>query len=311
MNTAVTATSAGLPAQVLTSNDLFAQFLRFIDASAPTAKTYTRALRRFFQWLADRGIRQPKDDDVIAYRDALRATMKPTTTQLYMTAVRLFFRWTARQGIYRNIADHLKGARLTREHRKDPLSAAQAHKVLMLAKQDRSLTGLRNYALLAVMLTGGLRTIEAVRANVSDISTIGDDPVLWIQGKGHQEKDRYMHLEPQVLEALNAYLNARHAKTDEPLFASNANRNRDGRVTTKTISITIKQALVDAGYESARLTAHSTRHTAITLALMAGDSLDDVRQFAGHTNISTTEIYNHALTRAKSRCEHHIAEAIF
>jgi integrase len=68
---------------------------------------------------------------------------------------------------------------------------------------------------------------------------------------------------------------------------------------------------VAAGYDSSRLTAHSLRHTAVTLSLLGGKSLQEVQQFARHTNIATTQIYAHNLDRAKNNCEEVVAKAIF
>lgn len=60
----------------------------------------------------------------------------------------------------------------------------------MLQDIDQStLIGKRNYAMLALMLTMGLRTIEVSRANIEDIRTSGDATVLYVQGKDHIEKD--------------------------------------------------------------------------------------------------------------------------
>ena len=66
-----------------------------------------------------------------------------------------------------------------------------------------------------------------------------------------------------------------------------------------------------AGYISSRLTAHSLRHTAITLALLAGQSIQDVQAFARHSSINTTTIYAHNVNRLDSRCESLIERAIF
>ena len=43
--------------------------------------------------------------------------------------------------------------------------------------------------MLALMLTMALRTIEVRRANIEDMRVSGDVVVLYIQGKGHIEKD--------------------------------------------------------------------------------------------------------------------------
>ena len=73
----------------------------------------------------------------------------------------------------------------------------------------------------------------------------------------------------------------------------------------------MKSSLVEAGYNSETLTAHSTRHTAVTLALLGGQKLEEVQQFARHQNIQTTLIYAHNLERANNQCEATIARAIF
>ncbi|MBQ3456960.1 MAG: tyrosine-type recombinase/integrase, partial [Synergistaceae bacterium] len=59
------------------------------------------------------------------------------------------------------------------------------------------------------------------------------------------------------------------------------------------------------------LTAHSLRHSAITIALMGGMSLQDTQSFARHQNLSTTLIYAHDVNRLKSMCEATISTAIF
>ena len=293
------------------TTDLFAKFIDFVDATPKTIQTYTRAIRQFAKWLKAHGITQPTREDVIAYREELKAEHKPSTVQNYITAVRLFFQWAEREGFYSNIADHIKGAKLDKNHKKDYLTSRQVKKVLEQAKEE-SIEGLRNYAILVLMFTGGLRTIEVSRANIEDLRTAGDNTVLYIQGKGHEEKTDYIKLMPEVEDAIRAYLKARGASNNkEPLFTSLSNNSKGARISTRSVSGIVKEALVNAGFNSDKLTAHSTRHTAVTLALMGGQSLQEVQQFARHTNIATTQIYAHNLDRAKNQCEATIAKAIF
>lgn len=293
------------------TTDLFAKFIDFVDATPKTIQTYTRAIRQFAKWLEAHGITQPTREDVIAYREELKAEHKPSTVQNYITAVRLFFQWAEREGFYSNIADHIKGAKLDKNHKKDYLTSRQVKKVLEQAKEE-SIEGLRNYAILVLMFTGGLRTIEVSRANIEDLRTAGDNTVLYIQGKGHEEKTDYIKLMPKVEDAIRAYLKARGASDNkEPLFTSLSNNSKGARISTRSVSGIVKEALVNAGFNSDKLTAHSTRHTAVTLALMGGQSLQEVQQFARHTNIATTQIYAHNLDRAKNQCEATIAKSIF
>ena len=291
--------------------DLFASFIEYLDASPKTVETYTRAIRQFFKYVQEKGISQPTREDIIAYREYLKGSHKPTTVQNYIVAVRLFFQWTEQKGLYPNVAEHIKGAKLDKNHKKDYLTSRQVKKVLETAKEE-SLQGLRDYAILALMFTGGLRTIEVSRANIEDLRIAGDSEVLYLQGKGHEEKTDYIKLIPKVEDAIRVYLKARGTlDPTEPLFTSTSNNSRGDRISTRTISGIVKNALKNAGYDSDKLTAHSTRHTAVTLALMGGQKLEEVQQFARHKNLATTLIYAHNLDRAKNNCEATIAKAIF
>lgn len=294
------------------TNELYQQFVAYLDAKPKTVETYTKALRQLDSYFVAHGIRQPKREDVLAFREDLKATgHKPTTIQNYITAARLFFSWLEQAGIYPNIAAHVKGAKLDREHKKNYLTSRQVKAVL--ADIDRTtLQGKRDYAMLVLMVTGGLRTVEVERADIGDMQTLGDSTVLYIQGKGRDEKTEYVKLDAHVEAAIRDYLKARgEAKPDVPLFASTSNNNRGKRMTTRAISGIAKAHMVEAGYNSDKLTAHSLRHTAVTLSLLAGQPLEEVQQFARHANISTTMIYNHALDKAKNGCSAAIANAIF
>ena len=292
--------------------ELFNRYIDFLDSSPKTLETYTKALRQLFSYFSLNGIRQPQREDIIAFREELKASgHKPTTIQNYITATKLFFSWTAQEGYYPNIAEHLKGAKLDREHKKDYLTSRQVKEVLGSIEQD-SLQGLRDYAILTLMVTGGLRDIEVSRANIGDLRTAGENTVLYVQGKGRQEKTEYVKISPQVEKAIRAYLKARgEAGEEEPLFTSLSNNSMGKRLSTRSVSGTVKSRLKEAGYNSERLTAHSLRHTAVTLSLLAGKDITEVQQFARHANIATTMIYNHSLDKAKNSCSEAIAQAIF
>lgn len=291
--------------------ELFSRYIAYLDSAPKTVETYTKALRRLFNYFSLNGVTQPQREDVIAFRDDLKDSgCKPTTVQAYITAAKIFFKWTEQEGLYPNIADRLKGAKLDRNHKKDYLTSAQVREVL--ANIDRSTEqGLRDYAMLFLMITGGLRTIEVSRASVGDLRTLGDNTVLYVQGKGREEKTEYIKVSGPTEKAIRDYLKVRENTADtEPLFASTSNNNRGQRLTTRSISGITKARLQDAGFDSSRLTAHSLRHTAVTLSLLAGRDLAEVQQFARHANISTTMIYNHALDRAKNGCSDAITLAI-
>ena len=293
------------------SEEVFNSWTSFIDASPRTVETYSKAIKQFFRYLQGKGIKQPQREDIVAYREYLSKDHKPTTVQSYLAAVKLFFQWTEQEKIYPNIAQRVKGAKLDTEHKKDYLTKKQVSKLLKAI--DRStLKGKRDYAMLSLMVTTGLRTVSIINANVEDIRAAGDATALYYKGKGHQEKATYVKLAEPVEEAIRDYLKARgRADGKEPLFTSTAHRNNGGRMTTRSISRVAKESLIDIGLDSDRLTAHSFRHTAATLNLLNGGTVEETQQLLDHKNINTTLIYSHALERAKNNSEKRIAKAIF
>lgn len=293
------------------TQDLFSRWIAFIDASPKTVEAYTKGIKYFGEYLSVRGIRQPTRETVIAYRDELKKNHKPTTVQSYLEAVKLFFQWTEQERLYPNIAAHIKGAKLDSEYKRDYLTTKQVSKLLD-AIDTSTLKGLRDYAVLSLMVTTGLRTISIVRADIGDIRTAGDSVALYYQGKGHEEKADYVKIAEPVEDAIRKYLVLR-GETDSsaPLFSSISNRNSGGRMTTRSISRVAKDHLIEIDLKSDRLTAHSLRHTAATLNLLNGGTVEETKQLLGHANINTTLIYSHALERAKNDSENRIAKVIF
>ena len=214
-----------------------------------------------------------------------------------MVTVRRFYAWAETEGFYRDITRGIKGVKRAKGFKKDPLTVRQIKDLLTSIDRD-SLEGKRDYALLNLLIRTGLRTIEVARADFGDIRQQGGEAVLWIQGKGRTSKDEFVLLTPETLNPINTYLNARgRVKDNEPLFTSLSDRNQGGRLTTSSISRIAKQHLVDIGLDNGRLTAHSLRHTAITLSLLGGATIQEAQTLARHADVNTTLIYSHNINR--------------
>lgn len=308
----ITSTST-LTTTAAITEELYRRFISFCDAKPQTIKTYTAALQTLFGYLHTQQISRPDTDDIIRYKSFLLDQYKAGTVSLYMTACRLFFRWTAQRGYYPNIADHIKGAKINRLVKKrDALTSTQIKTVLANINRE-TLTGKRDYAILAIMTACGLRDIEVSRANIEDLRNCDDCTVIFVQGKGRDEKEP-VTVSPSAERAIRAYLTARgEMDGKKPLFVSASNHNNAGRLTTRSISRIVKGHLIQAGYNSDTLTAHSLRHTMITLTLKAGNSIETVREFARHADLATTDGYNHNITSVKTKmqCSNAIEAAIF
>ena len=285
-------------------------FLEAQDVSAASLATYRRAIKPFVLWLQETGralrMATLQRQDILAYRESLEGK-RPSTISTYLTAVRKLYQWLESHKAYPDITRGVKGAKKTKGHRKDCLTPAQIRRALETV--DRStLEGLRDYALLNLLVRTGLRTVEVARARVGDIRQEGGAAVLWIQGKGRDEKDDFVLLVQDTLEPLRQYLAARGRSTEEePLFCSLSDRNAGEGLTTRSISRLIKTALRKAGMDDTRLTAHSMRHTAITLAVCGGASLEQVQAMARHSDPKITQVYFHNLNRVQAGAERYIS----
>ena len=289
------------------------RFYEFLDVSSITLRSYRSGIKQFMAYLNSQNERKPNREAVIMFKKALiDKGAKPATVALYLSALRRFFDWCETEGLYENITRGVKSPKQDKGHKKDALSGTQLKDIVQSMRRTDE-QGKRDYAMFLLMATGGLRTVEITRANIGDIRVVMGIPCLFVWGKGRNgDKKEFIKLTPEVHQAISEYLKTRsNVSEEEPLFASCSRRNRGGRLTTRTVSSVAKGAMVRAGYDSTRLTAHSLRHSAATLALQAGMSLPDVQSFMRHSSINVTMIYNHALNRMNSQCESAITGAIF
>lgn len=304
-----------LPAQRAFSADLFTRFKDYIRVAPTTEKGYVNNIRAFARWMQENGIAQPAREDIISYADFLEYSgqYKPGTQAAYLRSVKLFFKWTAAEGFYPNVADNVKGAKVRNNvHKKDALPREAVPAIAGSIDRETE-QGKRLYALFLLCISDALRTIEISRANIEDMKTIGGRTYLYVQGKGHAEKDAPVLLPAEVREALEDYITARTDKPTgkSPLFVSTSNRSKGQRINPKRISEMLKKLMQGAGYDSDRLTAHSLRHTSATGAYKATRSLYLTQQHARHVDPATTEIYMHAEEREERNTEQQVYDYYF
>jgi integrase/recombinase XerC/integrase/recombinase XerD len=279
------------------------EFIAEQDIKENSKGTYKRALTQFFLFMSNKPF-QPTSNDILEYKQFLNSQgLAAYTTTAYLVVVRKFFSWMESKKIYPNIAKNIKGMKSPRGFRKECLSNSQIKRVLKEIDQT-TIQGKRDFALINLLLRTGLRTIEIQRADISDIVQYVDEAKLYIQGKGRDAKDEYVFVTYTALKPILDYLKLRGQLDDsEPLFASISDRNNGSRMTTRSISRIVKEALIRAGIDDKRLSAHSLRHTAITNALLGGATLQEVKTMARHANINTTLIYSHNLERMANPAE--------
>lgn len=277
-------------------------FVRSLDATEQTKETYLKGARRFITYCKDNNILEVSEADIMNYKNYLRNNYKASSISMYITSLKKLYKFLEKKGI-RNITTDLKGAKNTRNFKKDPLTIEQT-KDLLKSIDTTTDEGKRNYALIKLLVATGLRTIEIERANIEDIRALGTANVLYIQGKGRDDKEEYVVLTYSTLKAIQDYLKTRKdAKPSDPLFVSYSDRSNGQRLKTRSIRDIVKKAYKNIGIVSDKITTHSLRHTAITLSLIGGASLQEAQNLARHSNINTTLIYAHNIDRIHNNAE--------
>ena len=176
---------------------------------------------------------------------------------------------------------------------KTPALGDHQAKALLEAPDPTTLQGLRDRAVLAVLLYHGLRREEAARLYVQDMQERRGIKHLRIHGKGR--KLRYLPMHPVALERIHAYLevSGHHLERGEaPLFVPLRGKSTGSGLSADGIYALVGRYAKAAGIEVAGLGVHGLRATAATNALEHEADIAKVQLWLGHANISTTKIYD-------------------
>lgn len=146
----------------------------------------------------------------------------------------------------------------------------------------------RDYCILMLFMSCGLRVSELVSLNVTDIY----EDHLRVVGKGN--KERVVFFGEGCREAIDDYLFVREGQTVRPedkdaLFLS----QKKCRFGTRGVQQMLDKKLLAAGLDASRYSPHKLRHTAATLMLKNGVDTRALQEVLGHSNLNTTQIYTH------------------
>ena len=286
--------------EIYNKNDIIQRWLDSLDVLEDTKETYKAHLIDFIKWINTNGIQRATKGDILKYKQELINRYSNSTVCLKISSLKSFYGFLNEQGMANDITKNIKGAKISKGFKRDVFTLEQIQDIMNTIDRT-SLVGARDYAMVNLFLRTGLRSCEVNRANIEDIRNKDGEIVLYVQGKGRTDKDEFVVLTPSMLNILNEYLNMREQKqhiTDtSPLFISLSDRNFGERLSLFSIRWLVKNILREAGINSKRLTTHSTRHTAITLSLLSGADLLEVKEMARHTSVDTTLLYAHNVKR--------------
>ena len=293
--------------------DLFDMYiLDHVNLSDATLKGYRTCIQNFSSYLKNENITQPNEYDIKKYGEYLKNENFTTATKnQYIKAVKHLFIWLSKKGLYPNIAEDLHLFKDFKKIKKDAFTEQDIIKILNDI-DTTTLTGKRDYAIMLLIVTGGLRASEVHNLDVKDLHKKGDHYVVDIKGKGHYEKDEYIKVIKPVYDAIQDYLDARGYKNSrDPLFTSTSNRALNKRICPETLSQIFKDRFRASGYDSNKLSIHSLRHSTATILLKSGADLYRVQRHMRHQDPKTTEIYINLNDKEQDTAEQDIYNQIF
>ncbi|MCK4514688.1 MAG: tyrosine-type recombinase/integrase, partial [Spirochaetaceae bacterium] len=174
----------------------------------------------------------------------------------------------------------------------------------------RTAAGRRDAVLLSILYDTGARVQELIDLSVGDVRL---DPPAQLRLLGKGRKTRAVPLMENTTQLLRRHIQEnrldRAEQFDEPLF-QNA---RHQRLSRSGIRYILQKYLVRARSKCPSLnrvvTPHTLRHTKGMHLLQSGISLDMIRDFLGHVDVKTTQIYARANLEMKRNALEKIAES--
>jgi integrase/recombinase XerD len=240
---------------------------------------------------------------VIAWRtDLERRSLAPATQRRKLAALSSLFQYLCeRNAVLNNPAHGVKRPSEGSNEGKTPAISDDQARMLLAAPSADTLKGRRDRAILAVLLYHGLRRDELCRLKVGDLEQRRGVMHLRVHGKG--DKIRFIPAHPKALTLIQDYLDrVRHgAEVDGPLFRPLRN-TRDGNLDKPLDPSAIYRNIVQHYAKQAHLNVrglspHALRSTAATNALDHGADIARVQVWLGHSDISTTRLYDKRSSR--------------
>jgi len=174
---------------------------------------------------------------------------------------------------------------------------------LILEQPDKSFTkGRRDLTLLSVLYDTGARVQELIDIKVCDV-TLDSPPVITLTGK--RNKVRRVPLMKNTVALLQAYLSEKDLKkqwkNQYPLFINNQHNKLTKEGVAYILNKYVKMARTTSLIVPEHVSPHVLRHSKAMHLLQAGVNLIYIRDFLGHVDLKTTEIYARTDTETKRK----------
>ena len=263
-------------------------FLRALDGknrSAATVAAYRADVGRFLEWLrATNAVALSPTDvnrlDISEYlSDLAQRKLTGVSRARKLAAIREYFRYLVDVGqLERSPAAGLETPRKEKNAR-PYLQTDEYSRLLSLAGGSS-----RDFAILQMFLQTGVRVSELCNLRLEDVDL--DHGFLRVVGKGRVE--RTIELDRKGIQALRNWVAVRPESISDALFLN----YKEAPIGTRGVQKLIFRYRTEAGITN-RAGCYALRHTFATRKAERGVSPFQLRDWLGHANLNTTQIYVH------------------
>lgn len=276
------------------------RFMEFFAANIRnpnTRQAYAHAVKDFFTWCNHHGITLARLQPILvaAYIEELQQELSAPSVKQHLAAIRMLFDWLVTgQVMPMNPAASVRGPKYVLKKGKTPVLHSTDARKLLDSIDTSSVVGLRDRALIGLMVYSFARVGAAVGMKVEDYYQNGKRWWIRLHEKGGRFHEVPAHHNAEAY--LDAYLEAAGIGKDRktPLF-----RTAHGK--TKTITASgmtrsdalrmIKRRAAEADLPR-NICCHTFRATGITAYLEAGGTIEHAQAIAGHESPRTTKLYD-------------------
>lgn len=299
--TKATSSSIELPALFAPDKASAKRFIEFFTANIRnphTRRAYAHAVVEFAVWCETNDFRELADIEpihVAAYIEGLQRRLAAPSVKQHLAAIRMLFDWlVVGQVIAVNPASPVRGPKYSVKKGKTPALSAEEARKLLDSIPPSSHVGLRDRALIALMVYTFARVGAALKMRAEDVYVQKRRTWVRLHEKGGKRHEMPCH---HNLESyLNVYLESAGIGDSPKTILFPTALGRTGLLSNRTMTQSdayrmIQRRALNAGIAT-KIGNHSFRATGITEYLRNGGRREIAQQMANHESARTTGLYD-------------------
>jgi site-specific recombinase XerD len=274
-------------------------FIEFFTANIRNKNTrlaYAQAVGRFFEWCQKKRFTLELIEPVVvaAYIEDLGTRFSKPTVKQHLAAIRMLFDWlVVGQVLPMNPATSVRGPKHVVKKGKTPVLSAKEARDLLNSIDVSENVGLRDRALIGLMIFSFARVSAAIGMNLEDYFQQGRRCWFRLHEKGGKRHEVPAHHHAE--EYMDAYFAAVSPRNDKkaPLFRTVDRKGllTPNRMTRNDALRMVKRRARKAGL-SAAICCHAFRATGITDYLGNDGTIEKAQAIAAHESPRTTKLYD-------------------